>query len=243
MKKYLPLILFIIGLGVVTAALVFIIKGRQKEKVKEETASLREIPLEERPIVTLTPSKDGHWLTLKIEKIKIEAASLDYELLYKLPDGRTQGVPGTIKLDGQKTIERELLLGSESSGKFRYDEGVEKGTLTLRFRDKKGKLVVKFSTEFRLLSDTSKIISADGKFSVKLPKRTKTFLVVMETFGIPDRAPGKVLVGPYGIFSSSDKSISGKVELPGGSVYRWTGSKWSDNTSSSILGIFIAISS
>ena len=65
--------------------------------------------------------------------------------------GIQQGVPGTAKLDGGD-IERKMLLGSESSGKFRYDEGVKGGTLTLRFRNSKGRLIGKLSTEFTLTS-------------------------------------------------------------------------------------------
>jgi len=66
------------------------------------------------------------------------AASMDYELIYSTSDGGQQGVPGTVKLTGTD-IDRPLLLGSESSGKYRYDAGVEQGTMTLKFRDASGK--------------------------------------------------------------------------------------------------------
>lgn len=243
MKKYLPLFLFLVGILAVIAAYSLVIKGKKKEPLEEET-SLIEVPLAERPLASLTPSTDGHWLKMKVEKIVINAASLDYELLYKLPDGRTQGVPGTIELDGQKEIERDLLLGSESSGKFRYDEGVENGTLTLRFRNKKGKLVAKFSTDFHLQSDTSKLQTFDGAFTYTLSKTSKAYFVSMETFGAPKDIPEGVSNGPYGIFSSSKTDQAGNVGIGGTMIYRWTGSKWhalEDNNSSDI-GIFIATS-
>lgn len=243
MKKYLPLILFVIGLGVLTVAF-FVFKGK-KTSVETEEAVLQEIVLEKQPVTSLTPSEDGYWLILKIEKIIIDAASLDYELLYKLPDGRTQGVPGTVKLDGQKTIERELLLGSESSGKFTYDEGVESGTLTLRFRNEKGKLLVKFSTQFHLQSETKKLTPVNDNFSYTLTKTpAKTFFVTMETFGLPGDAPAEVTSGPYGVFSSSESSLAGSVEMGGKTIYRWSGSKWQalQGGSSSDVGIFIGTS-
>lgn len=243
MKRYLPLILFVIGLGALTAAF-FVFKGKKTSVETEETA-LQEVVLEKRPVTSLTPSEDGHWLNLKIEKIVLDATSFDYELLYKLPDGRTQGVPGTVKLDGQKTIERELLLGSESSGKFTYDEGVEQGTLTLRFRNEKGKLLVKFSTQFHLQTDTKKLTSVDGNFSYTLTKTPlKTFFVTMETFGLPGDAPAEVASGPYGVFSSAKTSLAGSVGMSGNTIYRWTGSKWQvlEDGSSSDLGIFVTTS-
>ena len=238
MKKYLPIILFIVGLGVVTAVF-FIFKGKG-DVDDEDTSALIEVSLEDRPIAKLTPSEDGHWLKLIIEKLEVEAASLDYELLYKLPDGRTQGVPGTIKLTGQKDIERDLLLGSESSGKFRYDEGVENGTLTLRYRNEKGKLLARFTTEFALLSGTKTLASVDEKFEAKLSKSSGDFFVVMETFGIPDEISASIEAGPYGVFNSSGDDLAGTVKMSG-SEFRWDGTKWTSSFSYA-TGIFIGTS-
>jgi len=245
MKKFLPILLVLLGILVLAGVYFFVIKGkREAEVVQEEKTARIEVPLEERPVASLTPSSDGHWLKLVIGKIEIEAATLDYELLYKLPDGRTQGVPGTIKLEGQDSIERDLLLGSESSGKFRYDEGVENGTLTLRFRNEKGKLIVKFATEFHLQSGTNSLNSLDGSFTYTLDKTSKAFFVTMETFGVPGDPPAGVSAGSYGVFTSSKVKSPGEVDLATGTVYVWDGSKWKtiENNQSSDIGIFVAAS-
>lgn len=228
MKKYLPYLLFLLGLTVLVAVYFLVIRGKKNISPEEEDGqSLQELSLSERPVTSLTPSSDGHWLTLKVEKITIDAASLDYELLYRLPDGRTQGVPGTIMLDGQKQIERDLLLGSESSGKFRYDEGVEEGTLTLRFRNSKGKLIAKLSTQFTLASGKNKLSSPDGRMTIDLNSTPKeAFFVVMETFGVPAKPSQDVLAGPYGVFSSTAK-ITGSVKIEGvPDVSQWVDGEW-----------------
>jgi len=151
MKKYLPIILFVVGLLVVVGVYFFVIKGKSSADVTSEDLTVAEIPVGERPSASLTPSMDGHWLKMKVLDIKVKGAeSMDYELLYKIGDGRTQGVPGTIQLNGQTSIERNLLMGSESAGKFKYDDGVESGTLTLRFRNSSGKLLGKLSTDWTL---------------------------------------------------------------------------------------------
>lgn len=243
MKRFLPLLLFLLGL-VVLAGVYFLVLKKPSEDSEEE-ADLIEVSLNDRPFASLTPKSDGHWLKLKVEKIRIEAESLDYELLYSLPDGRTQGVPGTILLKGQTSIERDLLLGSESSGKFRYDEGVEDGTLTLRFRNSQGKLIAKFATKFHLESGVTKLTSVDGKFSFELSKASpKTFFVTMETFGILVDAPGNVVSGPYGIFASTVTSFPGSVKLPSGSVYMLDGGSWGkvEGGDASDIGIFVGIS-
>jgi len=152
--------------------------------------------------------------------------SMDYELLYTLPDGRTQGVPGTITLNGQTSIERKMLLGTESSGHFRYDEGVKEGTLTLRFRNKDAKLIAKFTTQFALLSNTKTLSSIDEAFKATLTKLPVGFQVVMETFGVPAAASGDVKFGPFGVFASNSTPLLGSVTTTGYNISRYNGSAW-----------------
>ena len=213
MKKYLPIILFVVGILIIV--LVFVFVKKNKTTPVKESDVIAEVALTDRPFASLTPTSDGHYLTLKIEKITFpKVASLDYELLYSLPDGRTQGVPGTVDLKGTTEMERKLLLGSESSGKFRYDEGVEEGSLTVRYRDSKGKLLAKFSTKFHFQSTDIDLTSIDGKFTYTLSKKpVGMYFVTMETFGFLSKGPETVVFGPYGIFTSGS--------LPTGTAEGW----------------------
>lgn len=213
-KKFLPLIL--LGVGLLVLVLVFVlIKNKNNTVVVDDSSVLAEVAFKDRPFASLTPTSDGHYINLKIDKITLpKAASLDYELLYSLPDGRTQGVPGTVDLKGQKSFERKLLLGSESNGKFRYDDGVVDGSLTVRLRDSKGKLLTKFSTKWHLQSLDQELSSIDQNFTYVLEKKPKgIYFVTMETFGLMDSSVSEVSAGPYGIFASSD--------LPAGSADGW----------------------
>lgn len=241
MKKFLPIILFVVGLVVLVLVYFFVIKSPKKTHLAEDDAvSLIEVFLNDRPIVSLTPTTDGHWLNLRIEKIKIPGAfSMDYELLYNLPDGRTQGVPGSITLNDQTLIERKLLLGSESSGKFRYDEGVKEGTITIRFRNDKGKLIARFTTKFTLLTGAKVLELVDQAFVATLSKTTKGYFVVMETFGIPKEAPGDVKSGPYGLFYSEKTTLSGEAKMSSYTTYIYKDSNWQKDTFDS--GIFIGL--
>lgn len=212
-KKFLPIILLLVGIVILVLVIVFV-KNRNSAPV-EDDATVTEIAFVDRPFASLTPTSDGHYINLKIDKITLpKAVSLDYELLYSLPDGRTQGVPGTVDLKGEKVFERKLLLGSESSGKFRYDEGVNDGSLTVRLRDTKGKLLAKFSTKFHLQSADLELTSIDQNFTYKLEKKPKgMFFITMETFGLMDSSVTTVASGPYGIFTSDT--------LPAGSAEGW----------------------
>lgn len=240
MKKYLPFIL--LGIGILVFVIVLLVVKNNKKDTPEEEETTITLSLNERPVVSLTPSADGHWLKLSVSKILSSAFSMDYELLYQLPDGRTQGVPGSIKLTGQEKIERDLLLGSESSGKFRYDEGVEEGTLTIRFRNEAGKLITKLSTEFALLSKTKELKSTDEAFVYTLSSlNSKDYFVVMETFGIDKEASFDIVAGPFGVFTSAKTAVSGSVTMEASDVYFYTGSSWTklDSGKSTSTGIFI----
>lgn len=245
-KKYLPFIILILGVFVLVAAVITV---KKRSTNTQDLSSLQEentpeIPFDKRPFASLLPSKDGHWLKLKVENIKIQAYSLDYEILYQLPDGRTQGVPGTIKLT-ESSFERDILLGSESSGKYRYDEGVESGTLTLKFRDDNGKLVGKLVTDFRLLSETKELTSSDSKFKYSLDNLEKgVYFVVMETFGVLTPVNFEISSGPYAVFSSVDKKLPGKVSLGSGDVYHLENDSWKkiDGGKSPNIGIFVSAS-
>lgn len=215
MKRYLPLIL--LGVGILVLVLVFVlIKNKNSNNSADPDEIQTEIAFKDRPFATLTPTKDGRYINLKIDKIVLaKVDSIDYELLYSLPDGRTQGVPGTVDLNGETSFERKLLLGSESNGKFRYDEGVEDGSLTIRFRDSKGKLLAKFSTKWHMQSAADQLTSIDQNFVYQLDKAVKgDFFITMETFGLPaESSVSEVASGPYGIFSS--------VDLPSGEASGW----------------------
>jgi len=240
MKKYLPIMLFVLGLVVMLLAIYFL-RGRN-DLVGVEGDNAPELPFEKRPFVSLIPSEDGHWLTLKIDKL-VNAVSMDYELIYVLPDGRNQGPSGTIKLENQDTIERKLLIGSESSGNYYYDEGVEKGTLALRFRDKKEKLLAKLSTEFHLQKETAELTSMDGEFKYAFDSKPEGgYYLTMQTFGLTDIPDMNIKSGPYAVFSSVIGEKPGKVTLNGENLYLYKNNDWLllEDSKSVDIGIFIS---
>ncbi|HET7098925.1 MAG TPA: hypothetical protein VFI61_01670 [Patescibacteria group bacterium] len=219
MKKYLPFILLGFGLLAVIFVVILVKNSKNTNTEDENEAAVPEIPVEQRPVVALiptnnpaVPNSDGHWLDFKVQKINVlGAASMDYELIYSTASGGQQGVPGTVKLDGND-VDRMLLLGSESSGKFRYDTGVEQGTMTIRFRDGKGKLIGKLSTMFHLQSDVTELTSVDGVFKYTLDKIAKgVFFVTMQTFKDPEAGMAVISQNGYSVFASDSKPHTGKI--------------------------------
>lgn len=244
MKKFFPFIIIIVGFLVLVGAFIFIrnSKDNGEEAVEVEEVALIEVSLVDRPVVKLTPRSDGHWLDLEISKLgKFEAESLEYEFLYKVSDGRTQGTPGRVMLDGQEKVERELLLGTESSGNYYYDDGVEEGVLTLRFRNEDGKLLVKFVSSYHIQTDIKTLSSLDGSFTYEMDDEYSDYFVTMDTIGYPDGEFGVPKSGPFGIFTSSRKEVTGTSNLEG-DVYVYI-EDWEKVDAQSVPGIFVSVSS
>jgi len=100
---------------------------------------------------TLTPRYDKKAVILKIEKIPKGTKMIEYEMTYDT-EGVERGVMGTITVKpDDKTITREILLGTCSRNVCVYDKNVEKVKLVLRIETDKG--FKSWSKEF-LLEDT-----------------------------------------------------------------------------------------
>lgn len=217
MKKYLPIIVGVLVILVVIVGII--VKGKGTTSNGEEDSSNVPVLSEaEWPAISITPTdkpgvsgSNGHWLDFKVEKINVaKAASMDYLLVYNTSDGGQQGVPGKVELTGGN-IERMLLLGSESSGKYRYDTGVEQGTMTITFRDKDGKMLGKLTTDFHLQTGVKDLTSLDGTFKYTLDKVAKdVYFVTMKTFAEPETA-SVIWQNGYGIFASDGEEHSGTV--------------------------------
>ncbi len=210
MKKYLPFILVLVAATVLVGGFLVIKKITQPvvtDNSQQDDAVVPDLPDNQKPVAALVPTPDGYYLTLNVDGIKVPSAtSMDYELLYKANNNgtqTTQGVPGTIQLNGATSETRKLLLGSESNGKFRYDKGVETGTLTLRFRDGTGKLLGKVKTDWHLQTGTMNLSSVDGSFKYTLTKSaTGVWFVTMQPFGTPDSSKVVVFKNGWAIYAS-----------------------------------------
>lgn len=121
-------------------------------------AKIVDLPQSERPLISLSPRADGHLLYLQISKIPASISSIEYELIYTATDGSMEiekGLGDTIKdIPTNRVLSRDLLLGTESCTngcKYKYDDGVKSGTLSLNFIDSQGQMST-FETPFSLRS-------------------------------------------------------------------------------------------
>jgi len=210
------------------------------------------VPIEERPFITLTPRDDGKSITMTINRYGA-AKKVEYELAYDSM-GIPRGVIGDTNLSGSEFF-KELLLGTCSRNVCRYDEGISKGEITLTFREDAG--VKKFVSDFNLLQSDKQLGSADGKFTLT-GKLSKTFYIVAPTVGLPGTLSGTVVEGPIGVFTTATSVVKqGKIVFVGQSdpsmkIFSWENNNWVEKTakvedgnltaSVDNIGIFVLVS-
>ncbi len=131
-------VLGLIALSVVGFGMWKFVFAPSPETVVEEEEI--ELPVVDSSVkVDLVARDDKKAVTLKISSIPKGTESIDYELSYDTSAGLPKGALGTIRLkDGESSVEREILLGTCSRNVCKYDEGVTKINLVLRFNHPKG---------------------------------------------------------------------------------------------------------
>jgi len=207
----------LLSIGLVLLFSFFISACGSKTAVKitpTPTPKLVEMPLSDRPEISLTPRTDGHMLYLKINGIPDYVSQIEYEVLYNAVDNGAEiekGIGDTIK-EISASLERSLLLGTESCTngcKYKFDTGIVGGTLTLSFIDKNGQ-VSSFETPFTFLS------SADFKSAGKISLGTEFTLTPTKT---PSANNYFILMkdyrGGYSLFSSAtDPNVGNYPQTP-----------------------------
>lgn len=128
---------------------------------------LTQITFENPPQISLTPRTDGHELKLRISQIPANVSKLEYELLYKAIDGKTEiekGLGDTINSPGL-SLERDLLLGTSSCTngcKYKYDDGITSGSLKITYLTN--------NSEVNIYESPWTLSKSQGKFLIKLEK-------------------------------------------------------------------------
>ncbi len=199
---------------------------------------INKIAVADRPYVTLIPRADGKEVKMTIDFVK-DAANLEYEMEYQAAS-LIQGVFGTIDFAKEPApVSKDLLFGSCSKGKCRYDEGVSGGSLTLRFDGGSDPYALKTDFNLQNMFDRQGVFtSKDIKATLDVGKAglpNNTFVIVVGTLGLPAVVEGEVIAGPYAflaatspVLKSASISIQSKDDLTGSKLMFWNGKSYTE---------------
>lgn len=235
-------------------------KEPEPQPKKRPTVTINQLPVKQRPFVSLTPREDGNEVNLKLyDNLGVDL--VEYELEYQAGN-MIQGAFGRIDFSQEEPpVAKQLLFGSCSKGVCKYDEDVNGGSLTLRFEGDEP-VVLKGDFSLQQMSQVEGVFSSrDGRFNLKLDSGqlpASAFLVVSDTFGLPQELEGEVVSGPYGVFSASDSlSSSAQVVFKSSQanseqkIFVYTQGQWQEldssvqdgqiTASTDVLGIFLLV--
>lgn len=137
----------------VILVVVFIVAGTRPKPQPDEPADeilpkSQIIPTVDASVRVDLTSQNNKEVVLTIEQIPAGTASIEYELSYLASGGLPKGVIGTIPINGEDNIERKITLGTCSSGRCVYDQGVETIKVSLKFDGDYGSRL--FEKEFEI---------------------------------------------------------------------------------------------
>lgn len=146
-KPFLIVVVFLIV--VLSLGGFYIIKNNSSGNTEEEATPTPVLPpADPNIVVVLKPMPLTHEVELSISNFPSDVESIEYELIYKTPQ-KNEGLTGTIKISGEKSVTRTITIGTCSSGKCVYHNPIDgKGTLTLKFNAKSG--ASRFQKDFQL---------------------------------------------------------------------------------------------
>lgn len=241
MKSYLkyliPVLIVLIVIG------VFIFKNPKKAAqtpagTARQVEQINQISIKDRPFVTLTPRADGKEVTLSLDQVK-NASKVEYELEYQT-ESLIQGVFGNIDFTQETPpVSKNLLFGSCSKGKCRYDEGIVGGSLTLRFEGGSQPYALKADFNLQNMFDRQGVfISKDAKATLDVGKSglpNITYLIIAGTMGLPSPVDGEILGGPYAFLAASSPALTKatvtiqiKDDLTGAKLMFWNGKAYTE---------------
>ncbi len=142
-KRTLIIFITLLGLFILAAIIILVIKNK-KTAISEQKKDQLPLPTKQVslkissfPIITISPTQKRNTLSIQLindPHLWQNFTQLNYELMYNSSRG-PRGLMGSLTKDN---LTEELFLGSESSGHRVYDQGIDKGQLTIYLEDNQG---------------------------------------------------------------------------------------------------------
>ncbi len=218
-KKYLPWLVILL----VVAGGIFGYLNYRREPAEEEIATdqkkriqepVNQIPVSERPYLTITPEADGHNVTLSVKSLKLPATEVEYELEYQA-GSLLQGAFGQFSLDKLPTKERILLGSCSAGGACSYHEDVKGGSLLTRFTGSEDSYTLKSRWKYLINAQgETSFSSQDAKFQLESSALARqSYLIIFNTAGYPEGLESTPVAEIYSLTTASPLTGSGQLSI------------------------------
>jgi len=180
-----------------------------------EIKQVSDVPLANRPYVTLTPTSDGAEIIMSIQNMGF-FDNIEYELTYQADNPQSPGTKierGSTGSDintKDSSYKKSLLLGTASRGVRSPDRGIVDGKLTMHLIKKGQEYLSETNWDLSIVGATDNVLkSRDGNVTIEVPNLGKDYWAILaNTVGIPQGGKfeiSKVQLPVYGAFSIAGK--------------------------------------
>ncbi len=207
-KKIIPIIflgLLLSGCGANKAA------DTKKSNPAGSKILINELPLKDKPFITLVPHSTNRLFTFVGLNIN-NAAESSLDLEYQSGD-LLKGVKANIDAPIPQTFIKAIILGSCSTGgKCSFDKDLKTGTTKLRLKFANQNVIHLLKGDFTFISGQPSL--PDGKVAFQASKATaKENIIMMNSFGLPKPVDKELSLYPVVFSATSDKIVSGLLTL------------------------------
>ena len=209
----------------------------------KKTVALNTLPTEKRPYIILEPKSSvepqslGHWVTVTIDQVD-DFERVEYEFEYTTGT-MIQGGMGRIDFGKEPPpVSKEIAFGSASKGKYKYDEGVNKGQFIFHFLKAGEEAALKTDFQLQTKAINGGIFRTnDDKARLEAGRsdlKNNGYLIVASTLGLPKAPEGKMISGPYGFYADSSHKLTNsllifkEVNQEKVAILRWDGQQWQE---------------
>ena len=244
-------ILFVIGgLQVVIVVGFFIVNPFKKTakapqssipQASSENVLTNSLAISDRPYITLVPKSAiepqslGHWVTVTWEDAKnFDRCEYEFEYTNGL---MIQGGMGKLDFIEEKPpVSKEIAFGSASKGKYKYDEGVNKGSFTFHYFSGNAESVLKTDFNLTKKETSDQVITSPDEKATLVSSQTDInlgdFVISFSTLGLPMPQDGEIISGPYGFYNDSNKTFKNSqltfndISESNVTIFAWDGKSW-----------------
>jgi hypothetical protein len=221
-KLLIPIIVLILFLA---AAVVLYSKNKsnandKKPELVEAPPSISQVnslALSKRPYVEMIPHPNPSrcsGVDLNINNLRNDEKKVEYELEYTT-EKLIQGVFGRRDFSEDPKSFKPLEFGTCSKGTCRCDDDITGGSLKLTFEGNEN-YVLKGDFAVQNVGENDGVIeSRDARLTLNVGSSLSktTDVLLMSTFGLPKELDKKVILGPYGIFTSNNEKLKSPIKV------------------------------
>jgi hypothetical protein len=210
-KKKTIIAISILTVLLIAGGLFFFLKANHSNKeteegvVKQKISSKTNLPVNEQPFIQLSPTADGHYVTINILALKKPATSLNYEMEYQT-GSMLQGFQGFLELSDLPLSEKKLFGSQSAGGAITYHEDIKGGSFLAEFMGPED-YAVKSNWRYFTNSDRqSEFSSQDTKFTITNASLANySYLIIYNSPGYPGEIEEELISDIYTV--SAEKSL------------------------------------